>query len=108
MTAETTPTTALDPAELQRCLEVLRQAEQLPEDHPDAVTLRRATARLFKAVKKQRRLDRRAAVSAADAAVVAATATGSPSRIDDETAGLPLVSNAKGATAGSLLRARAC
>ena len=99
---------ALDPLELARCLEVLRQAESLPEDHPDALVLRRATARLFKAVKKQRRLDRRAAVSAADAAVVASTATGSPRRIDDETAGLPLVSNTRGAQAGSLQRARAC
>ena len=99
---------ALDALELARCLEVLRQAEALPEDHPDALVLRRATARLFKAVKKQRRLTRRAAVSAADAAVVASTATGSPRRIDDETAGLPLVSNVRGAQAGSLLRARAC
>ncbi|MCU1433202.1 MAG: family oxidoreductase [Actinotalea sp.] len=106
--AEALPAVRLDAEELARCLEVLRQAEALGEDHPDAVTLRRATARLFKAVKKQRRLDRRAAVSAADAAVVAATATGSPRRIDDETAGLPLVSDARGATAGSLLRARAC
>src|SRR5699024_10802021 len=46
--------------------------------------------------------------SAQDAAVVAATATGSPQRIDDETAGLPLVSQARGASAGTLLRPRAC
>lgn len=98
----------IDPAALAACLDVLAQAERLPEDHPDALALRRATARLFKAVKKQRRLDRRAAVSASDAAVVAATATGSPRRIDDETAGLPLVSEARGASAGTLLRARAC
>ena len=101
-------TARIDEAELSRCLEVLRLAEHLPEDHPDAVTLRRATARLFKAVKKQRRLDRRAAVSAADAAVVASTATGSPRRIDDETAGLPLVSTTRGALAGQLRRPRAC
>lgn len=105
----TAPTeSGLDPAELAHCLAVLRQAEELPADHPDALELRRATARLFKAVKKQRRLDRRAAVSAADAAVVAATATGSPRRIDDETAGLPLVSAVRGASAGTLLRPRAC
>jgi NAD(P)-dependent dehydrogenase (short-subunit alcohol dehydrogenase family) len=99
---------AIDQQELARCLAVLQAAGSLPEDHPDAVTLRRATAGLFKAVKKQRRLTRRAAVSAADSAVVAATATGSPRRIDDETAGLPLVSDARGASAGDLLRARAC
>ncbi|HEY3437019.1 MAG TPA: SDR family NAD(P)-dependent oxidoreductase [Actinotalea sp.] len=100
--------TPIDPDELARCLDVLQRAEALPEDHPDALALRRATARLFKAVKKQRRLDRRAAVSAADAAVVAATATGSPRRIDDETAGLPIVSTTRGAKAGELLRPRAC
>ena len=38
----------------------------------------------------------------------AATATGAPGRIDDETAGLPLVSTTAGATAGTLLRSRAC
>lgn len=102
------PGPGIDPAALAACLDVLAQAERLPEDHPDALALRRATARLFKAVKKQRRLDRRATVSASDAAVVAATATGSPRRIDDETAGLPLVSDARGASAGTLLRARAC
>ncbi|MCL3862403.1 SDR family NAD(P)-dependent oxidoreductase [Actinotalea sp. K2] len=107
-TDETTAAERIDPEELARCLAVLRGAEQLDPDHPDALALRRATGRLFKAVKKQRRLDRRAAISAADAAVVAATATGSPRRIDDETAGLPLVSNARGASAGSLQRARAC
>ncbi|WP_250446419.1 SDR family oxidoreductase [Actinotalea sp. C106] len=98
----------IDPAELARALEVLRHAEALDPSHPDALQLRRATARLFKAVKKQRRLNRRAAIQAADEAVVAATATGSPRRIDDETAGLPLVSTARGASAGSLQRARPC
>ena len=98
----------IDPAELERALGVLAEASLLPADHPDALALRRATARLFKAVKKQRRLDRRAAISAADAAVVAATATGSPQRIDDETAGLPLISQTRGASAGTLRRPRAC
>ncbi|HQY33944.1 SDR family NAD(P)-dependent oxidoreductase [Actinotalea sp.] len=102
------PDDGLPPDDLAHALDVLHRAEQLDPDHPDALALRRATARLFKAVKKQRRTDRRAAVSAADAAVVAATATGSPRRIDDETAGLPLVSQVPGASAGSLLRPRAC
>src|SRR5690606_5603037 len=38
----------------------------------------------------------------------ARTATGSPRRIDDETAGIPLVSSAKGATAGVLNVPRPC
>ncbi|PRC62020.1 short-chain dehydrogenase, partial [Mycobacterium sp. ITM-2017-0098] len=69
---------------------------------------RRATAGIFKSVKKARRNARRDEVSAADRAVIAATATGAPGRIDDETAGLPLVSSAAGATAGTLRRSRAC
>jgi hypothetical protein len=63
---------------------------------------------MFKAVKKQRRLEIRTEVSEADRAVVAATATGSPNRIDDETQGIPLLSNVPGASAGTLTVARAC
>jgi NAD(P)-dependent dehydrogenase (short-subunit alcohol dehydrogenase family) len=99
---------AIDPAELERCLRVLAAAESLPEEHPDALAVRRATAGLFKAVKLRRRAERRAAVLAADAAVTAATATGADGRIDDETAGLQLRSRANGATAGTLVQARAC
>src|SRR3984957_8491493 len=87
---------------------VLADIESLPPEHPDAVAVRRATAGIFKAVKKARRHAKRDAVAAADHAVTAATATGAPGRIDDETAGLPLVSTAVGASAGTLLRSRAC
>jgi NAD(P)-dependent dehydrogenase (short-subunit alcohol dehydrogenase family) len=98
----------IEPRRLEECLRVLAEAEALPTEHPDAVAVRRATARLFKTVKERRRNERRAAVLAADAAVTAATATGAPGRIDDETQGLPLLPSAGGATAGTLLRARAC
>jgi NAD(P)-dependent dehydrogenase (short-subunit alcohol dehydrogenase family) len=99
---------AIDPAKLSTCLQVLADIEALPPEHPDAVAVRRATAGIFKSVKKARRSAKRDAVAAADRAVIAATATGAPGRIDDETAGLPLVSAAAGATAGTLLRSRAC
>ncbi|MET0417061.1 MAG: short-chain dehydrogenase, partial [Actinoplanes sp.] len=98
----------LDPARLALCLEVLAEAEQLPPEHPDAVAVRRATAGLFKTVKVQRRRDRREAVLAADRAVTEATATGAPGRVDDETAGIPLTSSVRGATAGVLRQARGC
>jgi NAD(P)-dependent dehydrogenase (short-subunit alcohol dehydrogenase family) len=98
----------VDPAELVICLRVLAQAEALPPEHPDAVAVRRATGRLFKMVKRARRTETRDAISAADRAVVAATATGSPQRIDDETEGIPLVSAATGATAGTFIRPRPC
>jgi NAD(P)-dependent dehydrogenase (short-subunit alcohol dehydrogenase family) len=98
----------IDPGELEVCLRVLAAARSLPAEHPDAVAVRRATAGLFKAVKHERRAQRRAAVLAADATVTAATATGASGRIDDETAGLPLRSRARGASAGTLAQARAC
>ena len=100
--------TSIDPAELEVCLRVLAQVEDLPAEHDDAVRVRRATAKIFKAAKKHRKSERKAAITANDRAVTALTATGSPDRIDDETQGLPLVSNASGATAGTLMRARSC
>jgi NAD(P)-dependent dehydrogenase (short-subunit alcohol dehydrogenase family) len=98
----------IDPDELKICLQVLAQTEQLPSEHPDAVAVRRATGRLFKSVKEQRRAERRAAVSANDRAVLSRTATAAPGRVDDETAGIALVSTVSGASAGTLIRPRAC
>lgn len=100
--------TAIDPERLATCLEVLSEIDALPPEHPDAVTVRRATARMFKQLKKVRRKAARDAVLAADQAVIAATATGAPGRIDDETQGIPLVSATVGASAGTLLRSQAC
>ncbi len=100
--------TAIDPEQLKLCLRVLAEVESLPPEHPDAVAVRRATASLWKSVKIARRHAKRDAIAAADDAVTAATATGAPGRIDDETQGLPLVSTAVGATAGTLQRSRAC
>src|SRR5436190_14747702 len=104
----TAPGDGIDPDALEDCLRVLAQAEALDPEHPDAVAVRRATASLFKTVKERRRVERRAAVLAADAALTAATATGAPGRIDDETAGLALRPAANGASAGTLIQSRAC
>ncbi len=98
----------IEPDELALALRVIAQSQELPTEHPDAVAIRRATAAIFKTVKKQRRTDRRQAVLDADRSVIAATATGAPDRIDDETRGLPLTSSAEGALAGTLLRPHAC
>ncbi|GAA2705413.1 SDR family NAD(P)-dependent oxidoreductase [Actinoplanes palleronii] len=102
------PTVGVEPDRMAVCLAVLAEAEALPPEHPDAVRLRRATAGLFKSTKIQRRKERRQAVLANDKAVTAATATGAPGRIDDETAGIPLTSATVGATAGVLKQARGC
>ncbi|MDT5037631.1 MAG: hypothetical protein QOE03_2816 [Micromonosporaceae bacterium] len=98
----------VDPERLSICLSVIEELDRLPVDHPDALRIRLATAGLFKSVKQRRRLDRRAVIAASDAAVTAATATGAPGRIDDETRGLSLSTPTAGPTAGTLRRARAC
>ncbi|MFT4299931.1 MAG: SDR family NAD(P)-dependent oxidoreductase [Aeromicrobium sp.] len=99
---------SIDPDDLDIALRVLKEAGQLDNEHPDFVALRRATSTFFKDAKRHRRQVKRDAVNAADRAVVEQTATGSASRIDDETAGIPLVSSAPGATAGELLVPRGC
>ncbi|MCW2960716.1 MAG: oxidoreductase [Thermoleophilia bacterium] len=98
----------IDAARLAIALEVLAEAERLPLGHPDAEQVQRATASIYKTVKLRRRNERRAAILAHDEAVTSLTATGSPERIDDETAGIPLVSTAKGAIAGVLQQPRGC
>lgn len=100
---------SIDPGELETVLRVLEQANALEPEHPDKVALQRATAKLYKTVKKQRRDAARDAVRAADTAVIEATATGAPTRIDDETQGLELrPASASGHTAGRLQRSQAC
>ena len=98
----------IDPSDLETCLRVLAELDELPVEHPDAIAVRHATAGIFKSVKLRRRAERRAAILANDDAVTAATATGAAGRIDDETQGLPLEPRAGGATAGTLLQARGC
>jgi len=78
------------------------------QEHPDFVTVRQATAKMFKAVKKERRLEKRAGIADADRSVIAATATGAPDRIDDETRGIPISTRTETPTAGTLIKARAC
>ncbi|HEY1532078.1 MAG TPA: SDR family NAD(P)-dependent oxidoreductase [Galbitalea sp.] len=106
-----TPSTdpdGIDPEKLAITLEVLAGLNQLDEDHPDFLTVRRATAQMFKSVKKARRLELRAQVADADRSVVAATATGAPDRIDDETRGIPLATSTDASVAGTLIKSRAC
>jgi NAD(P)-dependent dehydrogenase (short-subunit alcohol dehydrogenase family) len=103
-----TGTSGIDPLRLDACLQVLRDLEQLPVEHPDAVRVREATAAVFKDVKLRRRRERQEAAQAADRAVTAATATGAPGRIDDETRGVDLGTTTSDPVAGVLRRARSC
>lgn len=103
-----TDASGIDPADLATCLRVLSLVGELDADHPDSVTVQRAVGHMFKKLKRLRRNEARRAKVAADRQVLATTATGSPTRIDDETAGIALTSNAPGASAGTLIRPRAC
>jgi NAD(P)-dependent dehydrogenase (short-subunit alcohol dehydrogenase family) len=103
-----TEVSTISPADMEAFLRVLAHVDTLPTEHPDAVRIRHATSGIWKSVKQRRKADRRRAVTEADEAVTAATATGALGRIDDETAGIPLVSATAGASAGTLLRARGC
>lgn len=102
------PPSGIDPDDLATTLRVLGSMAGVDETHPDYIAVRRATAAMFKAVKKERRREIREAIAAADRAVVAATATGAPDRIDDETRGIPISSSTTAPTAGTLLKPRAC
>ncbi|GAA0992218.1 SDR family NAD(P)-dependent oxidoreductase [Subtercola frigoramans] len=99
---------AIDPAELEVALRVLASLHELDEEHPDFVAVRRATAKMFKSVKKSRRDEKREAIQAADKSVIAGTATGAPDRIDDETRGVTLAAITSAPSAGTLIKSRPC
>ncbi|MBC7517990.1 MAG: SDR family NAD(P)-dependent oxidoreductase [Microbacteriaceae bacterium] len=98
----------MSPADLETALRVIAALDVLDEEHPHFMEVRRATARMFKSVKKNRRLEKRAVIADADRAVVAATATGAPDRIDDETRGIPLAITVLTPAAGILRKSRPC
>jgi NAD(P)-dependent dehydrogenase (short-subunit alcohol dehydrogenase family) len=107
--ADSAPASArIDPDDLAATLRVLAQLTEIDESDPDFVTVRQATAKMFKAVKQTRRIDARERDAAADRAVVAATATGAADRIDDETRGIPIEARTTAPTAGTLLKPRPC
>jgi len=106
---ETPAASGIDPDDLAATLRVLERLHELDHEHPDFIAVRRATGHMFKAVKQERRRTLRQQVQDADRAVIAATATGAPDRIDDETRGRELTSSSTGSrTAGTLITSRAC
>ena len=98
----------IDPDELATTLKVLGQLQQLHPDHEDVRTVKRAASYMYKMIKKARRAEIRSVRFQHDQEIIERTATGSAMRIDDETAGIPLVSTAPGAFAGELITARGC
>ncbi|GAB3585805.1 SDR family NAD(P)-dependent oxidoreductase [Calidifontibacter terrae] len=103
---------AIDPADLAATLRVLEQLPHLEPGHPDIETVKRASQRMFNRVRKARRAaarqEREGPLREADDAVLAATATGSPLRIDDETQGILLHAPSERPTAGELNYPRGC
>jgi NAD(P)-dependent dehydrogenase (short-subunit alcohol dehydrogenase family) len=99
---------AIDPHELEIALRVIDAASLLDRDDPAYIALRRQTGKMYKDVKRMSRKEKRQRIADADRAVVAATATGAPDRIDDETRGIPLASRTAAPTAGELIKPRAC
>lgn len=111
MHSENSPadSSGIDPEDLTTTLRVLESLHLVDPHHPDYIAVRQATAHMFKAAKQARRRELRAEVLEADQAVIAATATGAPHRIDDETQGKSLSSTTSHAvTAGTLRRAQSC
>ena len=102
------PVDRIDPDELAIAIKVLRQIPELHPDHDDVRTMKRAASYMYKLVKKSRRAEIRMERQRHDQEIIERTATGSAMRIDDETAGIPLVSTAQGAFAGELITARGC
>ena len=99
----------IDPERLALCLDVLAELDELDVDHPDAITVRQAVGGVFRTLKQRRRQEMRARKTANDRAVTAATATGAPGRIDDETAGaFGLTTATTTEIAGILERPRSC
>jgi NAD(P)-dependent dehydrogenase (short-subunit alcohol dehydrogenase family) len=98
----------IHPDDLETTLRVLSALHELDHEHPDFIAVRHATAHMFRAVKVHRRLTKRAEVLAADKAVIEATATGSPDRIDDETRGVDISTSTTTPFAGELTRPQAC
>lgn len=99
---------SIDPAELEIALRVLDAASSLDKSDPAYLALQRHTGKLYRDVKRQSRRDKRQRIADADRAVVAATATGAPDRIDDETRGIPLATRVETRYAGELIKARNC
>lgn len=98
----------IDAGDLATTLRVLSTLHELDHEHPDFVAVRHATAHMFRAVKVHRRVTKRAQIADADRAVIEATATGAPDRIDDETRGVDLSPATSAPVAGVLTKSQAC
>src|SRR5690606_9553185 len=102
----------VDADDLATTLRVLGMLHELPAGHEDITAVKRATASMHNRVKKTRRREARQEERGPkvvhDQAILAQTATGSPSRFDDETKGIALTSATGARYAGELQLSRGC
>ena len=89
--------------DVEAALRVLGEVRGLPVDDPVRLRVQRAVDGLLKDAQRQRRANRRRQTAAADRAVIATTATGSPGRAD----GVPVAAAQAGA-GGQTRRERRC
>lgn len=73
----------MDSERIQNCLDLIRQAQQLPVDDAQRSLLEQAAGELVRDGRLRRRAEARAARAAADAKLLAATAMGAPDRVMD-------------------------
>ena len=103
-----TSSSAVDATDLETTLRVLAELPELDPEDPAIQVVKRAASRMYKHVRTARRRDAKLPQIEHDEAILAATATGSPLRIDDETKGILLEVPPVGTTAGELLKPRGC
>lgn len=96
------------PDDMATTMRVLDELAALELEHPDQIAFKQAVNRMNRTIRHRRKRVVRQPIEDHDNAILELTATGSPERIDDETAGIPLVSHAPGATAGELKEPRSC
>ncbi|MBP6997633.1 MAG: SDR family NAD(P)-dependent oxidoreductase [Phycicoccus sp.] len=102
------PSQGIDPDDLATALRVLAQLPELDPGHPDIQTVKRASSRMYKQIRKHRRHEAKRPQIEHDEALLERTATGSRQRIDDETHGILLTVPPAGTVVGELLKPRGC
>ncbi|NXY94638.1 SDR family oxidoreductase [Streptomyces sp. BR123] len=91
---------------IQTCLELLNQAQQLPVDDAQRRLLEQAAGAFIRDGRHQRRARERAARAAADAKLLAATATGAPDRVMDAALSTGNPPTRQGLTIGEYVRSQ--
>ncbi|MFK0257007.1 SDR family NAD(P)-dependent oxidoreductase [Streptomyces sp. NPDC090445] len=96
----------MDSELIQTCLELLHRARQLPVDDAQRRLVEQAAGTLVRDGRHRRRAQARAARAAADAKLLAATATGAPDRVMDAALPTNTPATRPGLTVGEYVRSQ--